>query len=241
MAYRKEKPRERYGEEFERKLEERVESTRRRSSNAPSTPRTKRSKAPSSLRFLAWTGIILLCFVVGYQGTSYVLVLLEDQSLLKNNDIIQNSAQLEARLSEDKTVAADDAEIKLDIQKRSVSLFYPKDGVMMKEEVDFIASTNEDYIQETIGKMLTLSGLFEKDVYVKHVFRNVDTIYLDFSPSFISALSRMGDKSARLFVTGIVRSMRDNFSIARVRFLIDGKVTTAGSPVDLTATWQLPK
>ncbi len=236
MARRRDVPDERYENDFE----ERVESKRRRS-RGPSNPQThEKPKAPFLLRVLAWGGVILLCFVAGYIGTSYMLKLLEKQSFLKPEDRVQNQQDLETFLSADNAVDA--AKVKLDMQKATVSLFYPRDGVLMEESAEIITRTREDNIQEVLHKLLELSGMFGKDVRVEHVFRNLDTVYLDFSGPFTSALTAAGAKPSTLFITGIVRTMRDNFSpISKIRFLVDSKIATAGSPVDLTATWQLPK
>lgn len=236
---------ERYRDDFsEREFEERIEESRRRRSGSPSGSAKRdekpAAKAPFLLRLLAWGGVILLCVVAGYVGTSYMLKLLEKQSLLKSDDRVQNQQDLQAFLSADNAVDAADA--RLDMQKMTLALFYPKDGVLMEGKAEVISRTREDNIRETVHRLLELSGLFGKEIRVEHVFRNVDTVYLNFSGPFIPALSAAGARPSTLFITGIVRTLRDNFSpITKVRFFVDSKVTSAGSPVDLTATWQLPK
>jgi hypothetical protein len=195
-----------------------------------------RRKAPLMLRLLAWCGVVLFCFVVGYMGTSYVLLLLDKQSMLKPDAFGTEAAML----SSDNAELAADA--KLDMQKTTVSIYYPKNGALIEEKLDVIAQTREDNINEIVLKLLERSELFGKDVYVKHVFRNVDTVYIDFSAPFLQALSAGGAKVSALFITGIVRTMRDNFQpIEKIRFLVDSKIVTSGAPVDLTAAWQLPK
>jgi len=61
--------------EIEREFEERVEAKRRRGPDR-SEPKhdKKKPKPPLLLRFLAWCGVILFCFVVGYVGTDYLVV-----------------------------------------------------------------------------------------------------------------------------------------------------------------------
>lgn len=238
---------ERYRDDFaEREYEERIE-TRRRRSGKPSDSgrrdtRDDRTKAPLLLRVLAWCGVILLCFVAGYLGTNYMLKYLERQIFLKPDGHVTNVPEAQALLSGDNTAAVDVSAGRLDMQKATLSLFYPKDGVLMEESADIISRTREDNIREAVHRLMELSGLFGKEIRVTHVFRNADTVYLDFSGGFIPALSGAGARPSTLFITGIVRTLRDNFSpITRVRFLVNSKVTSIGSPVDLTATWQLPK
>jgi hypothetical protein len=236
MARRKEELRE---ELLEREFEERIEAKRRRSplrNSSESSRREKnKSKPPLLLRALTWCGVILLCFVAGYNGTSYMLKLLDKPIFYKSEGVGGNSG--EAFLSPDNAV-----DLKLDMQKAMLSLFYPKDDALVEEKFEVIAHTQEDNIQEAVLKLLALSGLFNEEVYVKHVFRNVDTVYLDFSSAFLSALNTAGARASTLFITGVVRTMRDNFSpITKVRFLVNSQIASSGSPVDLTAVWQLPR
>ena len=227
---------------MEKEYEEKVESARKRSSGGRSFDSEKRErkkqKAPFLLRFFAWCGVVLLCFVVGYLGTSYILKILDKQIFLDKTTDSQENASL---LSNDNSMPVADS--KLNMQKTPpLSLFYPKDGTLVKEEIEFIARTIEDNIQEAILKLIERSEFFKDPIEIKHVFRNVDTVYLNFSSPFETALSQAGSKLGTLFITGVVHTLRDNFSpITKVRFLVDSKIPSTNSPVDLTSTWQIPK
>jgi len=216
--------------DMEREFEERVEANRRYSS--PNSQKDTRSKMPLHFRILAWCGVILLCFVVGYHGTSYMLTFL-DKHLLKDEGVTSGDVRGTPIVN---------ADARLDMQKINISLFYPKGESLVEDKADVIVNTREDNIQDAVLKLIELSGLFDDTVVVKHVFRNADTVYLNFSASFASALNKAGARLSTLFITGIVRTMRENFSpITKVRFLVDSKLESAGAPVDLTATWQLPR
>jgi hypothetical protein len=128
------------------------------------------------------------------------------------------------------------------MQKRTLSLFYPVEDVLTEEKTEIIAGTFEDDIRDVVRRLVDRSKLFDGgDVRVAHVFRDVDLVYLDFSGPFAAALSTAGEKASTLFITGIVRTMRDGFSIVKVRFLLDSKISSDGAPVNLTATWQMPQ
>ncbi|MDR2137549.1 MAG: GerMN domain-containing protein, partial [Synergistaceae bacterium] len=203
---------------LERELEERIEAKRRRShprhSDLPK--REKKTKAPLLLRMLAWCGVILLCFVAGYLGASSMLTWLDKP--LNEEEAGSGGTERGGR-------SPSLADVKLDMQKTSLSLFYPQKGVLLDRKAEIISSTFEDNIQEAVHKLISLSdlfGQFAKDVYVKHVFRNVDVVYLDFAGPFVSALNAAGAESSTLFITGLVRTMRDNFHpVTKVRFLVD--------------------
>ncbi|MDR1740303.1 MAG: GerMN domain-containing protein [Synergistaceae bacterium] len=194
-----------------------------------------KEKAPIMFRVLVWCGVIMLCFVGGYVGTSFMLDRFMNRQSLLDADSVKASAA--------KASASDDyAPVLGDMKAQKVTLFYPKNDALMEEKADFIAVTREDSIQDAVTKLLSLCGMFGGDVTLRHVFRNVDTVYLDFYGPFVAGLADAGERASALFITGIVRTMMENFSpITKVRFLVDSKLVTAGAPVDLAATWQLPK
>jgi hypothetical protein len=226
---------------MEREFEERIEAKRRRSplKNSSESQRREKNKPkpPILLRVLTWCGVILLCFVGGYIGTSYMLKWLEKPIFYKPEGGVQAENRGGVLLSSDSA-----ADLKLDMQKIVLSLSYHKEGSRVEEKVEVIAHTQEDNIREAVLRLLTRSGLFSGEVDVQHVFRNVDMVYLDFSNAFLSALNAAGEEASTLFITDVVYTMRDNFSpITKVRFLVNSQIVNTGSPVDLTAVWQLSR
>ena len=221
--------------EMEREFEERVEAKRRRPSYPePLKHDKKKPKPPLLLRVLAWCGVILFCFVVGYVGTGYMV---DTLGLNKQWPTLGNGKNLgDIVTSAEEEFMGSDAP--LDMQKATFAVFYPQDGELMTENVDVIARTLEDNVQETVQRILKLSGMFNDAVSVLHVFRDVDTVYLNLSTHFLDALNEAGEKAGVLLITAIARSMNNNFSLTKVRFLVDSKVVSSG-PVDLTSAWPL--
>lgn len=199
----------------------------------------ERPKAPLMLRILAWGGVILLCFVGGYIGTSWGIKFLNQQDILKQKDIVTTTVEAN-NLIENATIEnAMQKQDNSDIKKLAINLSYPKDGTLISEKFELISSIKEQEIRETIEKLFSASKMFSKEVLVKHIFRNANTLYLNITGPFIPMLSNAGQEQSSLFITGIVNTMKENFPpINEVRFLINGSVTTAGSPVDLTAAWR---
>ena len=105
-----------------------------------------------------------------------------------------------------------------------------------------VARAQEDNIGDALRGVLSLSGVPDADkIVLLHVFRNGDTVYLDLSSPFVTALNSMRQRQSLLLLTGIVRTMQENFSpIVQVRFLIDSKLPAPGGPVDLTVSWKMP-
>ncbi|MCL1875660.1 MAG: GerMN domain-containing protein [Synergistaceae bacterium] len=186
-------------------------------------------KAPLMLRVLTWTGIILLCFVGGYLGASWGIDFLNQKDLLVQDDVAVTSEDL-------KKIALQENN---DVKKLTLKLSYPKDGNLISENFELIPGIKEQEIKETIERLLSVSKMFSKEVSAKHIFRNANTLYINFTGPFIPMLSNAGKEQSTLLVNGLVRTMTENFPpIKEVRFLVNGGVTTAGSPIDLTAIWK---
>ena len=168
---------------------------------------------------------------------------LNTRSLLKPESRVESSEDLKTLTESEKARAALSG-AKGDIQQVGLRLYYLKNGGLVEESRSFLVRPQEDNIRDAIHALLSLSGLegTEAGVRVLHVFRSADTVYLDMSGGFAAALSRLGQRSSQFLVTGIVRTMQDNFPpIVKVRFLVDGALSSGGAPIDLTVPWQLPR
>ena len=252
MARRGDAPDDRYDDDYNDDFEGRRPRRRGRDSRSPG-----RERPPFLLRFFSWIGIILLCFVAGYLGTSWMVRSLNTRSLLKPENRVENGEDLKA-LTEPlglrkgslsppqewcKAKAALSG-VRGDIQQVSLRLYFLKNGGLAEDVRPFLARPQEDNIRDAVQTLLAMSGIegAESNVRVLHVFRSADTVYLDCSRGFAAALSKLGQRNSQFLVTGIVRTMQDNFPpIVKVRFLIDGAVSSGGAPIDLTVPWQLPR
>ena len=205
--------------------------------------KAEKKRAPLMLRLLSWLGVILFCFVAGYLGTSWMMGFLNTRFLQKDNRV-ENRQELEAFTEKERSrpVPVSSGQ-KLDVQQLSLKLYHLKNGGLAEETRRFVSHAQEDNIRDAVHAVLVLSGIetAENGVRVLHVFRGADTVFLDLSGAFAQALAKLGQRNSQFLITGIVRTMQDNFPpIVKVRFLIDGAVASAGAPVDLTVPWQLP-
>ena len=218
---------------MEREFEEKVESSKRRRNSTreysalPKHDR-KKPKPPLLLRILAWCGVILFCFVAGYVGTDYIVkkIGLDKKWPVPNplpNEEIPDSGAM-----------------RFDMQMATFAVFYPLNGELISENVDVIARTLEDNVQEAVYSIFKLGGIGDA-VSVLHVFRDVDTVYLNLSAPFLDILNEAGERAGTLLINAIVRTMNDNFSLSKVRFLLDSKIPNAGTVPDLTAVWQIQR
>ena len=208
-----------------------------RSSRRSAEGRASGRKAPLLIRLIAWTGVLVFCFAAGYVGTSVALRMLNRQDILQRKDVAANRGEAEKILNEAPR------EIRLNARKVEFTLYYPKDGAISSEKTEVLSGIMEDDIRQVIGKIVsTLSEKEAADVKLLNLFRSGDTLYLNFNGRFLSLLKVRGEQGSALFITGVVRTMSENFSpIVQVRFLIDGKEQQGGAPVDLGVPWRLPR
>ena len=227
-----------YRDEYEDEIERRPKRPRR-----DQRPVSRRKDTPLMLRVLSWLGVILLCFVAGYLGTSWVMDALNEKLLLKPENRVENQsdlAKLNAAVERDREEAAARSG---NVQQISLKLYSVKDGRIAEPvRKSFVSRLKEDNMAEAVKSVLALSGVPGADkISVLHVFRSAETAYLDLSSAFVSALASMGQRESLLLLTAIVRTMEENFQpVVQVRFLIDSKSPSPGGPVDLTVVWKMP-
>lgn len=199
---------------------------------------------PLLLRILMILGVILLCFVIGYMGTSWVVDFLNRKLLLKPENRIENQQDLSDFEAADRKRTAREAIISgADVQQISLNLYHLKDDNIAETRRNFLARTHEDNISDAVNEIIMMSNVPNADrIKLLHVFRNDETAFLDMSGQFASAINAMGRQKSLLLITSIVRTMQENFPpVSQVRFLIDSKPPQSGGEVDLSSVWKLPK
>ena len=178
---------------------------------------------PMLLRVLSWLGMILLCFVIGYLGTSWVVDILNRKLFLKTDEL----------------PSPPEIEQTEEVSQMSLVLYHVNGDTLSGTRKTFIARTTEDNIRDAVDEVLALSDF--TGIKLLHVFRIADTAFLDFPASFASSLENAQQRKSLLLLTGIIRTLQENFPpLAQVKFLIDSKVPKSGSNPDLSVTWKMP-
>ena len=204
----------------------------RRERREPDEPVKKTSRI---FRIVAWMGLVVLFFAIGYGGASYGLKKLSEKKIITRPDVVQDAPGAAALLG------AKGDTIALGARKTSVTLTMPKDGTLVQEKISILSDLMEDDIRTCVARIASAAGI-PKDVSLLHVFRNGEVAFLDFDAEITNALAKAGEQNSLLFITGVLRTLQDNFPpVAIVRFLVKGQVTRGNAPVDLTVPWRLPK
>lgn len=194
------------------------------------------------LKLLSWLGIALLCFVMGYMGASWFADFMNKKLLLKPENRIENQEDL-SKFEETEQSRAVQSSQSGSIPQISLNLFHVRNDTVAETRRNFVSRTQEENIRDAIEEILSLSEVPNAGkIKLLHVFRDNETAFLDMPGAFASSLSSMGERKSLLLLTGIVRTMQENFTpISQVRFLIDSKTPQAGGTVDLRAPWKMPK
>lgn len=198
---------------------------------------------PLLLKILSWLGIILLCFVIGYLGTSWFVEFLNRKLLLKPENRIENQADLESfNESEQARILDESIKSGSDVQQVSLNLYHVKNDTIAETRRNFVSKTQEDNIREAVTAVIQLSEMPQAEkIKLLHVFRLNDTAFLDISGQFASSVESAGQRKSLLLLTGIVRTVQENFPpVSQIRFLIDSKPPKSGGTVDLSAPWKMP-
>ena len=224
-------------------------SARNSNMNSQRRPQTHRRRRqlpqkegkPFLLKLFLWLGLLLICFVLGYLGASLLVDFMSKKWFLKPDNIIENQedlTHLEQKEANKKFAASNES-----VKQISIVLYHVLNDTITGTRKNFVARTQEDNIKDAINSILTLSEVPNYDkIKLLHVFRNAETAFLDVSGQFQSSLSTMGQRKSLLLLTGIVRTVQENFSpISQIRFLIDSKLPSSNGVVDLSVPWKMPE
>ena len=196
---------------------------------------------PLLLRVFSWIGDLLLCFVVGYLGATWFMKFLSEKLFLKPENRIENQEDLEGfEKSESRNAQILMGE---DNHQLSLNLYHVMNDTIASTRRNFPIRTQEDNISDAVSAIISLSDMPDSSkIKLLHVFRDSETAFLDMSGQFVSSLESAGQRKSLLLLTGIVRTMQENFSpISQIRFLIDSKQPKSGGTVDLSVAWKMPK
>ncbi|MCX7828731.1 MAG: GerMN domain-containing protein [Thermanaerothrix sp.] len=193
----------------------------------------EKRKAPLPFRLIAWASLVAIFFGVGYGVTSIAFKYLDSGGRNVRGTVTSPEEVSVEGVSEDLASESD-----------SYRVYLPS-GTSL-EVKDFKASgvvTDEDAMKgvvEFFMAELASSGWTKGSVQVLHLFRSGDWLYLDLSGTFLEGLKGLGKERAQLVMTGLVKTMSENFSpVRKVKVYVDGQEVSDKSVLDLSKPWAL--
>ena len=200
-----------------------------------STGASERKKIPLPLRMLAWIGLLGIFFGVGYFVAGVGLRFLNGFGVGTQSNVLASSEEAQRFMSTPQE--------EVTVYRKEYVAYTLENGQLASSVMQIAPGVLEEDIVTVLEKVLeplrVASGI-QQPLRVLHVFRAGDMLYIDMNSAFVTALKAVGSQNAALIMTGLVRSMVDNFSPAeQVLFFVDGKLSKIRDPLDLTVPWTL--
>ncbi len=195
-------------------------------------------KAPLAFRMLAWVSLIAIFFAVGYAATSLVFKWMDgDGGRRTPTNLVANqedAADLIARAkSADETAALSNVV--------TCTLSIPEGSTFVSRQIQCSAGLREETMKQALSAYMDAvkeSSMLDPMAQSLNLFQSGDWLYLNMNAPFLESLNKLGAEKSRFLITGMVRTMSDNFSpVSKIKFYIDGKEVRDKKPVDLTAPW----
>ncbi len=195
----------------------------------------RKKKIPLPLRMLAWIGLLGILFGVGYFVAGAGLRFLNGLGVGAQSNVLASSEEAQRFMSAPRE--------EVTVYRKEYVAYTLENGQLAPSVMQIAPGVLEEDIVTVLEKVLeplrVASGI-QQPLRVLHVFRAGDMLYIDMNSAFVTALKAVGPQNAALIMTGLVRSMVDNFSPAeQVLFFVDGKLSKITDPLDLTVPWTL--
>ena len=195
-------------------------------------------KAPLAFRVLAWVSLIAIFFAVGYGATSLVFKWMDGGGGQKTpSNLVANqedAADLLARAKSADEVAASSNIV-------TCTLSIPEGSAFVSRQIQCSAGLREDTMKQALSAYMDAvkeSSMLDPTTQNINLFQSGDWLYLNMNAKFLESLNKLGAEKSRFLITGMVKTMADNFSpVSKIKFYVDGKEVRDKKPVDLTAAW----
>ncbi len=193
-------------------------------------------KAAWPLRLLAWGSMLALFFGIGYGVATFGLKWLDAQGKISQPEVVDSPEEAQRLLDKG-------PETRVSIRRGDYRLhILGKEGLESRTLGVIPGVTEEDLrtCLEAVLEPLQAEAGRGDPMRVLHLFRAGDMLYLDINQPFLAALERLPSDRGILFMTGLVRSVVENFPPSvQVQIMINGKIPAAKGPIDLTVPWTL--
>lgn len=194
-------------------------------------------KAPLVVRLLAWASVLVIFFALGYGAVSLVFKWMDGRGGERTPSNLAVT-QEEARQVVERAREQEPAPVKTSV---SCTLFIPSGTTFVSRQIQCQAGIREDTMKQAAAAYMDAlkeSGQLDASAQNINIFQSGEWVYMNMNAAFLSSLKTMGADRSRYLITGLVRTMSENFSpVNKVKFYIDGREVTDKKPVDLSSAW----
>ncbi|MEG1642152.1 MAG: GerMN domain-containing protein [Synergistaceae bacterium] len=188
--------------------------------------------APILVKAFSWIALIAILFAIGYGGANYIFKWLDKKNPNKIGNVIAN---VQERKENNRTST---------ISGEKYTLYIPSEnGEYSKRDVKIFEDTKEKNIYklaEMYVNSLKETKTISRNVAIKNIFINGDWIYVDFTKDLEQSLKTATAKDGTLFVTGLLKTIKENFApVRKIKIYIDSNESAMKTPIDITQPWEL--
>ncbi|MDR1133564.1 MAG: GerMN domain-containing protein [Synergistaceae bacterium] len=213
-----------------------------------------RDRAPLVFRLLAWTSLVVIFFAVGYAATSLAFKWLDKSAYetgtrapgnpVNAAEVTQNL--LTAPAGAEGSVPDSPAPANLTVTQGrdayvAVTISIPDGSSFKTRQIRCAGALREDTIKQTLAAYMDAmkeSQILASGAQDLNIFQSGEWLYLNMSGDFLESIKTLGAEKSRLMLTGLVKTMYDNFPpVNKIKFYIDGKEVRDKKPIDLTSPW----
>lgn len=196
-------------------------------------------KAPLLFRLIAWIALLLLFFGGGYGAMSVVFKWMDGGGVKSPANLAATQQEVADMMAMAKS--ADAEAVARNVVTCTLSI--PDNGTFVSRQIQCSAGLREDTMKQTIAAFLDAvkeNSMMDSAAQNLNLFQSGDQLYLNMNQKFFDSLKKQGKDGSRFIITGIVRTMSNNFSpINKVKFYIEGKEAGDKKVVDLSSAWSL--
>ncbi len=200
----------------------------------------ERHRAPLAVRILAMLVFLAVIFAAGYYGTGYIADVIGH----KDRNAGENTAEKStATLPESKNKPAkNETHTAKTAETATYKLYIPNGKDFSVRSVEIARGTVEQDMKKLIEmyfENLRETGTVSSDAAILNLFKSDNLLYLNLNGGFESNIAKLDEKQAAALITGMLSTLKDNFSVRKIKFYINSRQPGVKQPVDLSELWEL--
>ncbi|MGI6076067.1 MAG: GerMN domain-containing protein [Pyramidobacter sp.] len=194
---------------------------------------TPPQKAPLLFRILAQLSILAIFLAMGYYGSDLLFKLLDEKNVIKQDNVVSNAAELQ------KLLASDGMSKEALAGQKELTVYALSSSGLVRSTLKVMSDVQEDEIVQAVKAVFSESSESWANMIVpRHVYRDGITAFIDLPQGFAAGLGSMPEQRALLLLTGIVRTVVENFQpVKQVYFLQEGRWVPNAGTIKLSEPW----
>ncbi|MDO4952767.1 MAG: GerMN domain-containing protein [Synergistaceae bacterium] len=200
----------------------------------------ERPRAPLAVRIFAMLVFLAVIFAAGYYGTGYIADVMghKDRTAAENAAEKSNTPLHENRNEPAKT----ETHASKTAETATYKLYIPDGKNFSVRNVEIARGTVEQDMKKLLEmyfENLREAGIGSSDVTILNLFKSDNLLYLNLNSGFESNIAKLNEKQAAALITGILSTLKDNFSVKKIKFYVNNRQPNVKQPVDLSDLWEL--